>query len=165
MLTHDIVRFLSGCYKFTLDIGKKFNFFLYKAIVATQLLIILYTRVFLWFPAASSFRSHLKEQNDTAFYYGASILIGIFSLFNVILVIDGFKACAKCLPKPFPKDKAEQEKTTELFARDTNGLDVGTPVVVMHVMARRKFKGAVKSVIAANRLESLSSHSGKNKAQ
>ena len=156
--------FPPGCYKFTLDIGKKFNFLLYKAIVTTQLLIILYTRVYLWFPTASSFRTHLKEQNDTVFFYGASIMIGIFSLFNLVLVADGFKAVAKCIPKPFPKDKAEQEKTIEMFAKNTNGLAVGAPVAVMHVLARRKFKGAVKSVIAAKRLDSLSSHSGKPKA-
>jgi len=155
-----------GCYKFAIDIGKKTSFYLYKLMVVLQLAIILYTRVYLWFPTASSFRSHLKEENDTAFLYGASVMIFIFSLFNMILVADGVKAVAKCLPKPFPKNKAEKEETKQTFRRASQGIDalgIGALAEVTGMMHRRKFKAAVHTVMAANRMSSsMDSDKGKS---
>lgn len=157
-----------GCYKFTLDIAKKnSDFLLYKLLVVVQLGIILYTRVYLWFPAASSFRAHVKEQDDTAFFYGASFMIGVFSLFNVILVVDGVKAVAKCVPKKFPKSKLERESSVKEFQQATAALDfpgVAPLSAVTKMLAKRKFKGAVHSVIAAQRMESsMSGTSGRGK--
>lgn len=150
----------AGCWKFTLDIGnKKRDFMLYKIVALFQLGIILYTRLYLWIPAAISFRDHLKEQNDTAFFYGASIMISIFSLFNFLLVVDGFKAVMKCIPKKFPRTKLEKENTVRLLRR-TSSMDAPgiAPIAKLTgMMARRKFKGAVRSVIAANRMRSISS--------
>lgn len=145
-----------GCYKFALDIGKKKQFLLYKFLVLLQLAIILYTRVYLWFPAAISLRTHLREQNDTFFFYGASVMIGVFSLFNLILVADGFKAAIKCIPKKFPKTKTEKESVKKTFRRHS-GIDApGLAALseIRRMMMRRKFKGAVHSIIAANRMGS-----------
>lgn len=147
----------AGCYKFAIDISKRGGFFMYKFLVLFQLGIILYTRVYLWFGAASSFRSHLKEQKDMTFFYGASVMITIFSLFNVILVIDGFKAAIKCIPKKFPKTDTEVEETKQTFRRASAGIDalgMGALAEVTRMMHRRKFKAAVHSVIAKNRMES-----------
>lgn len=155
----------AGNYKFSLDIGnKRRDFFVYKCIVMFQLTIILYTRVWLWFPAASSFRNHLKEQNDMVFFYGASIMIGIFSLFNVILVVDGFKAAFKCIPKKFPEEELEKEKTVRTLRR-ASGADfpmLGSPAleITKRLRARRQFRAAVKAVIAAHSMSSgISDHS------
>jgi len=152
--------YAAGCYKFSLDIGKKKGFLLYKFIVLLQLGIIFYTRVYLWFPAVISFRAHLKEQNDTAFFYGASVMMSIFSLFNLILVADGFKAAIKCIPKKFPKTQSEKEKTAKIFRR-ASGMDApgfAHLAEVKRMMARRKFKGTVHSIIAATRMESSMSN-------
>lgn len=144
----------AGCYKFAIDIGKKSNFILYKLVVLFQLGIILYSRVYLWFPAARSFRSHLKEEGDTAFFFGASVMITIFSLFNLLLVIDGVKAVVKCIPKKFPKTKAETEETRQQFRRYSAGIDVGMGTIaeISSMLHRRKFRGAVNTVIAGRRM-------------
>lgn len=158
----------SGCYKFALDIGKKRDFLLYKLIVLFQLGIILYTRVFLWFPAASSFRAHVREEHDMTFFYGASVMIGIFSLFNLILVTDAVKAAIKTIPKTFPKTPAEQERRIKAFRRASSALDypgLAAMNAVTKIVAKRKFKAAVHAVMASKRLESsmseASSHTGK----
>mmetsp|Transcript_982 Transcript_982/g.2746 ORF Transcript_982/g.2746 Transcript_982/m.2746 type:complete len:80 (-) Transcript_982:207-446(-) len=76
---------------------------MYKAIMLFQLLVILYTRVYLWFPAAKSILWHFKETGDTKFYYVSCFMLTIFSLFNLLLCADGFKGVAKWLPRKFPK--------------------------------------------------------------
>lgn len=66
--------YLAGAYKFTLNVfDKKKDFYLYKIIVLFQLAVILYTRVLLWFPSVLSLRAHMKEQEDTTFFYGATV--------------------------------------------------------------------------------------------
>ena len=66
--------FLVGAYKFTLDVyKKKTDFILYKMIVMFQLATILYTRVYLWFLPAFSLRAHMREQDDTTFFRGATV--------------------------------------------------------------------------------------------
>lgn len=112
-----------GCWKFALDLGKGKDFFLYKLAVLFQLGTILYTRVYLWFPAAISFRNHLKEQAETSFFYVAILVIGTLSIFNLILVADAVKAAIKCIPKGFPKTASEKEKVVRAFRR-TSSLDV-----------------------------------------
>jgi len=66
--------YLAGAYKFTLNVyEKRKDFVLYKIIVLFQLAVLLYTRVYLWFPAAFGLRAHMKELNDTTFFYGATV--------------------------------------------------------------------------------------------
>lgn len=66
--------FIAGAYKFTLDVyEKKKDFVLYKGIVLFQLAIILYTRVYLWFPASLGLRAYMKEQNDITFFQCATV--------------------------------------------------------------------------------------------
>lgn len=155
--------YAAGCYKFALDIGKKKkDFLLYKFLVIFQLCVILYTRVYLWFPAAISFRAHLKEQNDTTFLYCASFILSLLSLFNLMLVADGVMAAGKCIPKKFPKTEAEEKKTVRALHRASGGIDAPDLAFVAEfssLMARRKFRGAVHSVIAANKMSSSMSSS------
>lgn len=66
--------YLAGAYKFTLDVyEKRKDFVLYKIIVLFQLAVILYTRIYLWFPAAFGLRAHMREQNDTTFFNVATV--------------------------------------------------------------------------------------------
>ena len=84
----------------------------------------------------------------------------------MILVADGVKAVVKCLPKAFPKNKAEKEETKQTFRRASQGIDalgLGALAEVTGMMHRRKFKGVVHSVMAANRMSSsMDSDKGKS---
>ncbi len=85
-------------------------------------------------------------------------VVTIFSIFNLILVADAVGAAAKWLPRRFPKSKAEKEEIGALVRR-TSATGVATPALQMlrAMEAKRKVKGAVKTVIAANRLSSHAS--------
>jgi len=70
------VCYLAGCYKFTLDVkGSRVDFFKYKLIVLFQLGVILYTRVYLWFPRSLSLRAYIRDKNDTSFFYGCTVMV------------------------------------------------------------------------------------------
>lgn len=143
LLMAAVLCFSAGCYKFSLDVAnKKRDLQLYKAIAIYQLAVILYTRVYLWVPAAISFRNYLREQNDMLFFYGASIMIGVLSLFNILLVVDGFKAVIKSFPKKFPKTKSEKEKTAKTLRR-ASGADF--PALEMAKIAPHKSEKSAKA--------------------
>jgi len=158
------VCYIAGCYKFTLDVkGSKMDFFKYKLIVLFQLGVILYTRVYLWFPTSLSLRAYIRDKNDTSFFYGSTVMFTIFSLFNLILVADAVKAAAKWLPRSFPETKLERQATESLL-EESSALDFPDPAAytLRRMKARRKFKGAVHSVIASNRMAgSMASDSSK----
>jgi len=150
----------AGCYKFTLDIKHAYkDFLMYKFIMVFQLVVILYTRVYLWFPAAKSLLLYFKESGDAVFFYGSCVMFTIFSLFNMILCVDGFKGVAKWLPKKFPKTTTEKEKVENLRIRTSILMPVpnGAFEMAARLHRRRKFKGAVRTVMASNRLKKLSS--------
>ena len=153
----------AGLWKFTLDITKnRIDFFLYKCTVLFQLGVILYTRVYLWFAATSSFRSHLKDQHDMAFWYAACIVTTIFSLFNVLLVVDGLTAALKCIPKKFGETEKEREEAAVAIRRASAAIDASGGVIFTRFQAKRKFKGVVKGVIANNRFQSSISRDSKS---
>ena len=95
-------------------------------------------------------------------------MITIFSIFNIVLVIDAVGAAAKWLPKSFPKSKEEKKETAKLVRR-TSGAGIVTPALpyLKALEAKRKVKSGVHVVIAMNRLSShaSSSSSGKNKRE
>ena len=158
------ICYAAGCWKFTLNFEKRRDFILYKAVVILQLVTILYTRFYLWFPTMLSFRAHLVEQKETTFLYGATFMLVIFTLFNLILVADAVKAAVKYLPKPFPKTKKERQES-ELMMRRASGIDAPglgqAAELTKALFHRRKLKGAVHSVIAARRMtSSMSAKSG-----
>lgn len=158
--------FFAGLYKFTLNVfGRKKDFYIYKLIVLFQLAVLLYTRLYLWFPTVLGLRAHLKEQNDTAFFYVSTVMITIFSLFNLILVYDGIEAAVKWIPRKFPETKADRrasEAIRRTSAIDGFGVTVPTIELIRKIKARRKFRGAVHSVIASNRMSSHASSSEKD---
>ncbi|KAK1736962.1 hypothetical protein QTG54_012407 [Skeletonema marinoi] len=159
--------YLAGAYKFTLNVyEKRKDFVLYKIIVFFQLAVLLYTRVYLWFPAAFGLRAHMKEQNDTTFFYGATVMVTIFSIFNLVLIVDGLGAAAKWLPRKFPKSKEEKGETAALVRR-TSATGIVAPALQMlrAYEAKRKFRAGVKLVIATNRLSSHASSISNNKKE
>lgn len=86
----------------------------------------------------------------------------IFSIFNLVLVVDAFGAAAKWLPRKFPKSKEEKKETAELVRR-TSAIAIVTPQLLRMLEPERKFKAAVNSVIAANRLSSHASSPSNDK--
>ena len=146
--------YTAGCYKFTLDVKSSVGFLQYKLIVVFQLLVILYTRLYLWFPAAYSLIKHFKSQNDMLFF-GVSCVIGfIFSVFNLLLVVDALGAAVKWLPRTKPIKTEEEEY--ELARDSTIGTGPSTAfAVVQRIMRRRKFKAVAHSVMAINKMKKL----------
>ena len=91
-----------GNYKFSLDVqGSIGALYQYKACVLIQFGIILYTRIYLWFPAMATILKHFYDQNDMTFFYFGSAIGLIFSIFNMVLLADGCKAAFKWLPRSF----------------------------------------------------------------
>eukprot|EP00797_Seminavis_robusta_P002929 Sro1184_g250110.2 (179) ;mRNA; r:11684-12220 len=101
--------YASGNYKFTLDVSKTWDMIQYKVIVVAQLLIILYTRVYLWFPTCVSMFVYFKSEGDFLFAYGGAFVAFIFSLFNVVMVVDAIKAAVKWLPKKLPSSHSTKK--------------------------------------------------------
>ena len=123
------------------------GFYKYKMVVVFQLFIVLFTRVYIWFPAALRVLSHFKSQDDRAFLIGGAVLGLVMSLFNMILVLDALSAAAKWLPRPLPTTDAARE----------NLLD--TPSLLPDVALRSKhklFKAATHGLIAISHLKKTS---------
>ena len=140
----------AGCYKFTLNVKTKSGFAQYKAIVVFQLAVILYTRLYLWFPAAYGMIQTFRKEND-AFFLGASLLLGlIFSIFNLLLVADAVGAAVKWLPRPMPRTEHE---LNDLSNDATLGTGPATAMNIVSRMRRRKLKAAAHSVIAINKMK------------
>ena len=157
----------AGCYKFALDIKKYGNFLMYKFIMVFQLAVILYTRVYLWFPAAKSILLYFKESGDSNFYYGSCLMLTIFSLFNLLLVADGVKGVANWLPKAFPKTTEEKKSVETLRLRTSMVMPMPTEAfeIAARMHRRRKFKGAVRTVMASNRLKKMSTSMASDKKE
>ena len=85
-------------------------------------------------------------------------MITIFSLFNVILVVDALGAALKWMPRKFPKSK-DEKTATEVLVRRTSATAMAVPSLelIRMLQTKRKFKGAVHAVILANRLSSQTS--------
>lgn len=161
------VCYLAGCYKFTLDVkGSRVDFFKYKLIVLFQFGVILYTRAYLWFPTSLSLRAYIRDQNDTTFFYGCTVMVAIFSVFNLILVADASKAVVKWLPRSFPESKLERQATQSLI-EESSALDFPDPAAytLKRMKARRRFKGAVHSVIASKRMASSTASESSKKSE
>jgi hypothetical protein len=86
------------------------------------------------------------------------LVITIFSIFNLILVVDAFGAAAKWLPREFPKSEKEKGETAALVRR-TSAAAIVTPNYQLFQMleTKRKVKAGVNVAIAVNRLSSHAS--------
>ena len=78
-------------------------------------------------------------------------MITIFSVFNVILVVDALGAAAKWLPRKFPKSEEDKAETASLVRR-TSGVAIASPTFQMLRMleSKRKVKASVHVAMAVN---------------
>ena len=151
------ICYAAGNYKFTLDIQKPNGFYQYKFIVLLQLGTILYTRVYLWYPALYNLLKYLKEEDDTVFFYGGCVMGVIFSIFNLLLVVDAFGAAVKWLPRTMPKSRRESELMSTEVADGAGMVPVAAMEFVAKYRRRQKFRAAAHSVMAMNRMKKLTS--------
>ena len=113
-----------GNYKFSLDVQRSVSaLYQYKACVLIQFGIILYTRVYLWFPAMTTILKHFYAQNDMTFFYVGFAIGLIFSIFNMVLLADGCKAALKWLPRSFSSVSSSKKETST-----ASGSTCSTPV-------------------------------------
>lgn len=99
--------YLTGAYKFTLNTTEPSGWYRYKAVVVFQLVVIYYTRLWLWFTEAYSLLNFFSDEGASTFWWGALICSVLMSGFNMILVVDCTKAAVKWLPRSIAEGDAE----------------------------------------------------------
>lgn len=119
--------YLTGAYKFTLNTSETSGWYSYKAIVVFQLVVIYYTRLWLWFIEAYSLLSFFNDEEAWIFWWGGLICSVLMSGFNMVLVVDCTQAAIKWLPRSMAEGDAEiaeleESKTATSFATLGNTL-------------------------------------------
>jgi hypothetical protein len=104
------VCYLAGAYKFTLDMKTRSGLMQFKAIVALQAVVIVYTRGYLWFANAFELLSTFNDMGDTTFFNVGSFAVLLMSVFNLILLGDALKAAKKWLPKSMPQENKKRTR-------------------------------------------------------
>ena len=98
--------YVTGAYKFSLDVnsasGKKEQRFSspkiqYSLIVLIQLAVILYTRLYLWFPNAYAMITHFYHNKDYSYLAVGSCAACGISAFNLVLCAESLSAAHKWL--------------------------------------------------------------------
>lgn len=98
--------YATGAYKFTLDTTTKADFYKYKVIVLLQFLVIIFTRVYVWFTEAASLISRFNEEESWGFFYGSIVGCCLMTFFNLAMVSDCTSAAIKWLPRKMPTEEA-----------------------------------------------------------
>jgi len=146
------ICFLSGQYKFTLDVKSKREFLQYKAIVLVQFVTIWYTRCLVWFPQLYYALSYFRAQGDTHFLVGGCVAGGLMSLFNVIMLLDSTTAALKWLPRPLPDtEETREELQADLIRQQGDLVAPGAPAVLGK--AAKTMRTTVKVAVAAQRFK------------
>eukprot|EP00629_Pelagomonadales_sp_RCC1024_P015455 CAMPEP_0119265666 /NCGR_PEP_ID=MMETSP1329-20130426/4409_1 /TAXON_ID=114041 /ORGANISM="Genus nov. species nov., Strain RCC1024" /LENGTH=346 /DNA_ID=CAMNT_0007265505 /DNA_START=278 /DNA_END=1318 /DNA_ORIENTATION=+ len=147
------VCFMFNAYKMTLDVNKRIDFMIFKGCVLFQLVTILYTRVYIWFPNVYMLLGIFKENDDTAFYYGGLVCATLMTAFNLAILNDAVLTSIKWLPKPLP------DPETTIPPRElARAMSLGTAATLIPARDGR-FKAAANAVIAANRMVARKSKS------
>mmetsp|Transcript_98843 Transcript_98843/g.262462 ORF Transcript_98843/g.262462 Transcript_98843/m.262462 type:complete len:344 (-) Transcript_98843:142-1173(-) len=147
--------FVTGQYKFTLNVKNRSEFVRYKAIVLLQFACIWYTRAFIWFPSAYEALTHFRAEGDTAFFVGGCAAAGLMSIFNAVMLMDSTTAAAKWLPRPLPETEEEREELQMDVVRQTSRLNAPSPfgwgagakkvrATVRVAVAAQKFKAGLR---------------------
>ena len=140
------VCFMFNAYKMTLNVTKRSDFMIFKGCVLFQLVTILYTRVYIWFPNVYKVLGTFKENDDTTFYYGGLVCATLMTLFNLAILNDAVLTSIKWLPKPLPGPE------TTIPPRElARAMSLGTSTALIPARDGR-FKAAANAVIAANRM-------------
>mmetsp|Transcript_131052 Transcript_131052/g.326956 ORF Transcript_131052/g.326956 Transcript_131052/m.326956 type:complete len:303 (+) Transcript_131052:80-988(+) len=101
------VCYITGQYKFTLDGRTKSGLAQIKAIVMLQLVMNVFARWIIWFPAIIAVLRITFAAGDIAYFRGACFGGLGMSLYNIVIVADAFGAAAKWLPRRLKEDEAE----------------------------------------------------------
>ena len=94
--------YTTGCLKYSLDVVRRPQFLQYKAIVLLQLLVVVYSRIVLWFPNAFAALSVFHAHGDWLYLGLGATAVALLSTFNLILVFDALSAATKWLPMVDP---------------------------------------------------------------
>jgi hypothetical protein len=147
------VCFSFNSYKMTLDVTKRREFAIFKGCVFIQLATIIYTRVYVWFPAVYKIICVFRENGETTFLYGGLVCATLMTLFNLAILNDAALTAIKWLPKPLPGPEVTL-KPREL----ARAMSLGTAATLIPAKDGR-FKAAANAVIAANRMQTRKSKS------
>merc|ERR1711981_920299 len=93
------ICFLTGAYKFTLDMTRKSDWYQFKAIVLLQTVTIFYTRGYIWFYHLYVALSTFWADGSMNFFYGGVVAGILMSLFNFMMLADAAGAAVKWLPR------------------------------------------------------------------
>uniref|UniRef100_A0A0G4IE32 TLC domain-containing protein n=1 Tax=Chromera velia CCMP2878 TaxID=1169474 RepID=A0A0G4IE32_9ALVE len=148
------VSFLIGQFKFTLDVSQPNSLLLYKSLILFQLGLLLYTRVYIWFPVYFETVEFFKNDDGPyahEFYKAGAVLGGTLSVFNVLTVLDCLNAAAKWLPKTLPKTRAEKREMALEVVRQ-GSLDFGGASPSLLYIAEETPRMIVKSLVKSRSL-------------
>mmetsp|Transcript_64547 Transcript_64547/g.179574 ORF Transcript_64547/g.179574 Transcript_64547/m.179574 type:complete len:347 (+) Transcript_64547:121-1161(+) len=143
------ICFLTGQYKFTLDVQNKGHYMQFKVIVVVQFVTLWYTRGFVWLSQIYSALTFFHAQGDTHFFIAGCVASALMTLFNVVMLMDCTTAALKWLPKGFPEDEEEfQDLQADILRQCSTTLSLGARrasqkemhSTLMVAMAAVKFK-------------------------
>ena len=139
----------TGQYKMTLDMAKGSELRQIKGICLFQLMVVIITRVWVWFTALYLTMWKLYDDGDTLFI-SCGVVVGLlFTIFNLALVKDGIQAVVKWVVTS-PATSQEKDRMVDDLARVDAALQspVGSPRAASMKSAvnmKSRFKFAPKS--------------------
>lgn len=149
------ICFLTGQYKFTLDMRNRGNFVQYKVIVVLQLATIWFTRGIVWFTQLYAALTYFYNQGDKSFFIGGCIGGGLMSLFNLIMIMDCSTAAIKWLPRPLPQDDEQHDELQDDVVKRLSS----TVAPMSSLIVKKKMRTLVKVAVAAQKFKA-SIHKG-----
>lgn len=154
------ICFLSGQYKFTLDVTKRNDFYKFKAVVLLQLVTLVFTRGYVWYYYSwFVVLPYFYSRGDMPFFYGGVGASVLMSLFNLAMLNDSIQAAIKWLPRGPPESEEEQSELREdIVLEAAHSIDPLHAKLQSEKMIRAHFNAA----IAATKWKKLLN---KNKAQ
>jgi len=148
------ICFLTGAYKFTLDVKSKRGFMQYKGIVLLQLVTILFTRGYIWFTQAYVTLSTFRSEGKTNFFIAGCVAASLMSLFNLVMIMDSIDAAKKWLPRPTPTGAEEGEEVEQEMVRQLS-TQMNVPRYLTDVLSpeARRFRASATVLVAASKFK------------
>jgi len=112
------ICFLTGCYKYSLDMTRAFDWYQFKSIVFLQAVTILFTRGYIWFYHMYIVLNTFWADGSMKMFYGGCVVASLMSLFNFVMIADSLSAAAKWLPRSrVTHGSAEHDELNDDLAR------------------------------------------------
>lgn len=93
------ICFISGSYKFTLDLTKVSDWYQFKVIIALQAIVIVYARGYVWLLHVYIVLNKFWADDKIMLFWGGCAVATLMSLFNVLMIADAVGAAAKWMPR------------------------------------------------------------------